>query len=145
RSPMRLAPPGRTAWRRAGSIVWILGLAGLSPIPSLAGVAAGPVVAPSSVRIRELLTDCNDLQGPQSYIELTAVSPGETRDSTLRLEIRDASDSLTAVVPAGFGSRSGEGWPVAGHWLFATPGITNVLGSVGDVMLPVPLDQHGGR
>src|SRR5262249_17556785 len=99
----------------------------------------------SSVRIREILTSCTAPRASESYIELSATLDGEKRDSTLAVEIRDASDSLVAAVPAGFGERAGQSWPRGTSWLIATPGISNVVGSRADAPLPLALDPVAGR
>ena len=100
---------------------------------------------PSTIRIRELLTDCSQSSEPQSYIELMSGSSDERFDSTLVLVIHDAADMVYATVPAGFGSRGGTSWPVATNWLIATSGMTNDQGALPDALLPVTLDAVAGR
>ena len=100
---------------------------------------------PSSIRIKELLTDCSLSSEPESYVELMAGSSDERFDSTLVLVIHDASDAVTAVVPAGFGSRSGTSWPLTTNWLISTAGMTNDQAALPDALLPVVLDAAAGR
>jgi hypothetical protein len=80
-----------------------------------------------------------------SYVDLIATGSDAVFDSTLVLVVHDASDSVTAVVPADFGSRAGTPWSVITNWLVATAGITNDFNAHADAVLPVTLDPIAGR
>lgn len=96
----------------------------------------------TGIRIDEIGFACRTGDVNTAFLELTSISPGQTHDGELHLEVTNSLGALSDVV-VNFGGASGSPWPQGQTWLLASSSFTAKTGIAPDGP-PVTLQASAG-